>query len=195
MAIAGQRLTLEEFLALPDAEPALELIDGTVTQKLAPKGYHSRLQPMLAEFFRRYAEPRGLGIAFTELRSSFAGSAPIPDVSLYRWERIPWQPDGRLPNDFTEPPDIAVEIVSPEQSRADLIAKCEWYVAHGVPLVVLVDPDDLSVVLLRPGAAPVDLRGADVMDFAPVLPGLRLSVRRLFGWLDPRPRGRRRGDG
>lgn len=36
MAIEQRRLTLEEFLALPDEKPALELHpDGTITQKAA----------------------------------------------------------------------------------------------------------------------------------------------------------------
>ena len=40
--------------------------------------------------------------------------------------------------------------------------------------------------LVRPGEPPALLRGADVIDFAPVLPGLRLSIQALFGWLRPR---------
>ena len=91
-----------------------------------------------------------------------------------------------VPNDFYEPPDIAIEIVSPDQSRPDQIAKCEWYVAHGVPLALVVDPDDGSVRVFRPGESPTVLRGTDAIDFAPVLPALRLGVRRLFGWLRPR---------
>jgi Uma2 family endonuclease len=186
MAITQGSLTLEEFLKLPETEPALELIDGVVSQKVSPKGQHATLQPMLWDYFRRYAQPRGLAMAFTELRSNFAGSSPVPDVSVYLWDRIPWEPGGRVPSDFYTAPDIAVEVVSPDQSRSDQIAKCAWYVAHGVPLALVVDPDDDSVSVLRPGDPPSMLRGADAIDFAPVLPGLRLVVRRLFGWLRPR---------
>ena len=95
----------------------------------------------------------------------------MPDVAVYRWDRIPWGPDGEVPADFYEPPDIAVEIVSPEQSRTELVRKCEWYVANGVPIALLIDPDPRTVRLFHPGEPSALLRGADVIEFAPVLPG------------------------
>jgi Uma2 family endonuclease len=188
MAITGQRLTLEDFLALPEEKPALEYFDGVVTQKVAPKGRHSWLQYELSNYFNASARHRKLVIALPELRTTYAGSSPVPDVAVYRRDRVPWGPGGEVPDDFYEPPDIAVEIISPEQSKVKLTEKCEWYVAHGVPIALLVDPDDLSVTLFRPGEPPAVLRGADTIDFAPILPGLRLSIRRLFGWLQAGPR-------
>ena len=188
MAITGQRLTLEDFLALPEEKPALEYFDGVVTKKVAPKGRHGWLQYELSSYFNASARQRKVVIAIPELRTTYAGSSPVPDVAVYRRDRIPWGPGGEVPDDFYEPPDIAVEIISPEQSKPKLVEKCEWYVAHGVPLALLVDPDDLAVTVFRPGEAPAVLRGADAIDFAPVLPGLRLAVRRLFGWLQAGPR-------
>jgi len=52
-----------------------------------------------------------------------------------------------------------------------------------VPLALLVDPDDDSVLLFRPTGRSGPLRGAERIDFAPVLPGLSLAVEELFGWL------------
>ena len=43
MAVAGRRMTLEEFLALPEEEPALEYADGEVTQKVSPNCWHGKL--------------------------------------------------------------------------------------------------------------------------------------------------------
>ena len=192
MAITGQRLTLEDFLALPEEKPALEYFDGVVTQKVAPKGRHSWLQYELSGYFNQSARYRKLVIALPELRTSYAGSSPVPDVAVYRRDRVPWGPGGEVPDDFYEPPDIAVEIISPEQSKVKLVEKGKWYVAHGVPLALLVDPDDLSVTTFRPGEPPTVLRGADAIDFAAVLPGLRLAVRRLFGWLQAGSRQRPR---
>ncbi len=37
-------LTLERFLRLPEAKPALEFIDGKVVQKVSPKRTHSTIQ-------------------------------------------------------------------------------------------------------------------------------------------------------
>jgi Uma2 family endonuclease len=177
---------LEEFLKLPETKPALEFRDGVVTRKGEPTGQHSRLQMCLTSHIGRYAELRRLALAFPGLRITFAGVSYAVDVAVYRWERIPWGPDGELPDDIYGTPDIAVEVASPEEDRTTLVEKCEWYVAHGAALALLVDPDDRSVMAFRPGEEPAVLYGADAIDFAPVLPGLRLRVRTLFGWLRPR---------
>ncbi len=44
MIVARRRpIALAEFLALPEEEPALEYLDGVVTQKMSPKGRHGTL--------------------------------------------------------------------------------------------------------------------------------------------------------
>lgn len=183
MAIAQPELTLDRFLALPEAEPALEFEEGRAVPKVSPKGQHSSLQGGLVELFNRFARPRKLARAFPELRSSFAGRSYVPDVAVYRWERIPRTPDGKVANDFVEPPDSAVEIVSPGQSTNALVRRCLWYVANGVRVALLVDPDDESVVLFRPGASPSALCGADELDLGDLLPGFRVAVAELFASL------------
>ncbi len=180
MAIARQALTLEEFLKRSERKPALEYVNGVVTQKVAPKGQHSRLQFKLAEFFNRFAEPRRLAAAFPELRTTFAGASPVPDVAVYRWERIPRDASGKIANDFFEPPDIAIEIVSPRQRVSRFVDRCRWYVANRVPLALVVYPQHESVILFRPGQRERTLRGADQIDFGDVVPGLQLTVQELF---------------
>jgi Uma2 family endonuclease len=187
MATVRQGLTLEEFLALPEEKPALEYFAGTVTQKVAPKGRHSRLQYKLAEWFNRYGEPRRLVLAFPELRTTYGGSSLVPDVAIYRWERIPWTPDDEVEDEFFLPPDIAIEVTSPDQSIPALTRKCRWYVAHEVPLALLVVPPARYVVVFRQNQPPTTLRGAERIDFSPILPGLTLSVDELFAFLKGQP--------
>ena len=100
MAISQQPLTLEEFLKLPEKKPALEFEDGVVTQKVAPKGRHSALQFDLAERFNHFARPLRLARAFPELRTTFGGVSRVPDVAVYRWERIPRDAAGDVADDF-----------------------------------------------------------------------------------------------
>lgn len=184
MAVAQRRLTLEEFLALPEGEPPLELEpDGTVDQKVSPQGQHSGLQPDLAQLFNSFGRPRKLARAFTELRATYAGASFVSDVSVYQWARIPRTADGKLANTFREPPDIAVEIISPDQRVTALVRRCLWYVGHGVRVALLVDPADESVLLFRAGREPRALRGADEIDVSDVLPGFRLTVGEVFASL------------
>lgn len=179
MAIAQGRMTLEEFLKLPEEEPALEFEDGVVTQKVAPQGQHSALQPTLAGVINQFAIPKKLALAFTELRTTFAGASLVPDIAVYRWERIPRDSDGRVANVIPEQPDIAIEIVSPSQSVTSLIRKCQRYLERGVPIALILDPDDESVIILKDGLVRA-LHGADRVDLSEVLPGFELTVKQVF---------------
>src|SRR5262249_53029124 len=146
--LTGRRLTLDEFLKLPEEKPALEYDDGVVTQKVSPKMHHGRIQSWLVAAINGYGEPRKLALAFPETRVTFFRPrwSPVPDVGVYRWDRIPLQPDGKLANDSDVPWDIAVEIVSPEQNRADQEDKCRRYIADGVEIALMIDPEREDVV-------------------------------------------------
>jgi|SRR5579862_4053762 len=183
MAIAEQPLTLEAFLCLPEKKPALEFEEGTVTQKVSPKGKHSLVQFAIAESVNHALRRRQLGWAFVELRATFGGHSYVPDVSVYRQERIPVDNDGRVADDFREPPDVAIEIVSPGQRPNALMQRCLWFVAHGVHLAVLVDPADESVLIVRPDGLPTALRGTGTIDLTSALPGLTLDISEVFAAL------------
>jgi Uma2 family endonuclease len=181
MAVTRGRVTLAEFLTLPEEKPYLELApDGTITQKMWPKGRHSTLQGALLQIVNAVAQPRRIAWAFPELRAIFGGAAYVPDVSVYRWHRIPRTSEGVVADDFTIAPDIVFEIVSPRQSRKALIRRCVWYVENGVAVAALVDPADESVLMLRLGAQPPALRGADPIELDDVVPGLSFTVEKLF---------------
>ena len=180
MAIASQRLTLEAFLRLPEQEPPLEYWHGEVTQKVPPMGPHGALQSGIVE---RISQTVGSGRpfrVFTETRVIFTGVSTVPDLVVYRRERVPRDARGLVAEYFTTPPDVAVEIVSPGQSRTRLMARCRWYVANGVRLAVFADPRRRVVRLFRPGAESGDRRGPDPLDLSDVLPGFTLTVDEFF---------------
>lgn len=180
MTALPKRLTLEQFLKLPEAEPALEFEDGAVLQKVSPKAKHSVLQFKVAE---RCNRPRGPGkfvFAFPELRATYAGRSYVPDLSVYQLERIPLDELGRPVDDFFEPPDITIEIVSPEQRSNALIRRCLWYVSNGVRIAVLVDPNDEPILVFRPGEVPQAATGDEKISFAEVIPDFALTPKEIF---------------
>ena len=180
MALAQRGLSLEQFLALPEEKPALEYAEGKVTQKVSPKAKHSRLQLKFAEQLDKAGQEGRLSLAFPELRTTFGGASRVPDISVYRRERVPVDTAGELEDNFREPPDIAVEIVSPEQSVNALVRRCLWYVANGVAIALLVDPADESVLAFRPGQPAMAWHAQDRIDVSDVLPALQLTVDELF---------------
>src|SRR5215218_5488896 len=95
----GRRMTLDEFLVLPEQDGSLEYDQGLVTQKVAPQADHGSIQPFLWDALNRAGRRTGVGVAFTETRFVTEGWAPVPDVSFYRKERIHIL-DGRRIADF-----------------------------------------------------------------------------------------------
>lgn len=87
--------------------------------------------------------------------------------------------------DLGIPPDIAVEIVSPDQNVGELLKKCLQYAEIGVAISLVVDGDDETVYAIRPGQPLRVLRGDDRIDLDDVLPGFDLTVRALFDSIVP----------
>lgn len=180
----GRRMTLDEFLKLPEEDGSLEFDQGLVTQKVAPQADHGSLQPFLWDALNSAGRRTGVGVAFTETRFVTEGWAPVPDVCFYRKERINVL-GGRRIEDFKGPPDIAAEIASPDQRISALLRKCARYIDVGTRLVILIDPDDESVFVFRPDQRMQVLRGDDRIDLDDVLPGFALTVRSLFEAIVP----------
>jgi len=175
-------ITLQEFLQLPETKPASEYINGEIIQKHKPKGRHSRLQGKLCATINQVAEEAKIAYAFPELRCSFGGRSIVPDVAVFRWERIPFTPEGEVPDNFDLPPDWTIEILSPEQRPNKVIGNILHCLEHGSHLGWFVDPDDLSILCLRHQKQPVLCQGDRVL---PVFPDLELTltVDQVFGWL------------
>ena len=138
---------------------------------------------MLSSFVNRSTETNKLALAFPELRTRFGGRAVVPDVAEYRWDRIPRGPDGEVANEFTTPPDVAIEILSPRQSVTKLVARCAWYVANGVGAALMVDEKDRIILAFRPGRPPLAVRGDYAIPLDDLLPGFEVTVRQVFDTL------------
>jgi Uma2 family endonuclease len=110
--------------------------------------------------------------------------APVPDVSYYRRERIKRR-GNRPPADFSEAPDIAVEIVSPEQSVTELIKKCLRYIALGTQIALVIDPGEETVLGYRPEQPLQVLQGDDRIALDDLLPDFNLTVQGMFDALAP----------
>lgn len=186
MAVAQTQMTVEEFLQLPEENPALEFEDGAVSQKVSPKTSHSRLQTFLASFMNETAESEEIGFAMSELRATFSGRSYVPDITMIRWDITPFKENGEFAEDIFVPPTIAVEIVSPTQSVTALLRRCLWFVDNGVEIALLIDPEDRSVIQFHPGQKPVVLAGDDPITLDGVLDNFALTVNELFARLRPR---------
>ena len=185
MAIASRPMTLAEFLKRHEDSAMLEYANGVVTEKIPPSADHGLLATFISEQINVFARPRRLAVAGVEIRTAnlATGVSRVPDVSVFVWDRIERDRIARHQS-ASIPPDIAIEIASPGQSRQKQIERCRELIADGVRIAPMFDPRTKSVIDVRPGGIERRLRGNDVLDFDDVIPGLRLVVGELFGMLD-----------
>ena len=175
-------LTLAAFLQLPETEPASEFLNHQVTQKPMPQGEHSTLQGTLVSRINAVTQPNQVAYAFPELRCVFGGAAIVPDISVFRWHRIPRLPSGRVANRFEIHPDWAIEILSPDQSQTKVLANLLHCVEHGTELGWLLDPENETVLAVFPESRVKLYQGPEPL---PILSGidLTLSAADVFNWL------------
>ena len=188
MAVTRDRMTLADFLRMPEAEPALELYRGVVSQKVAAKGPHGAIQ---FELGRRIANAGDGGEpirVFTETRINLGEESFVPDLIAYREHRVPADDDNEIPDDFFDPPDLAVEVMSPGQVLGTLRQRCRDMASLGVGAVLLILPRGRTVQVFRAGTETGALRGTDVLDLTDVVVGLRFTVDDVFSALRARRR-------
>ena len=180
------KYTYADYFATPEGE-RWELIDGVLYHMAAaPNRKHQTASGNLFFLFSSQVRPRRLGMVFV---APFA--VMLPDESTVEPDLLFVSAARR--DIVTEracegPPDLAVEILSPSNTRHDLETKRELYARHSVPMYLIVDVDAESVRAL---SEPIidGLHGAytqevvyhvgDIVDIA-VIPGLRLEVSDIF---------------
>ncbi len=167
-----------------DEPPGLEFIDGKVVAKVAAQKYHSTLQLELCQAWNAFARPRKLGRAFVELRCTFAGRSILPDVAFLLRKNILLDDRGHPAEETPIPPDIHVEVISPDRRVKRSRDKLAHSIAHGAGLGLLIHPYRQTVEAYRPGSAPETLPKDGEIVGDPVLPGFRLPASELFDWLD-----------
>ncbi|MBO1346911.1 MAG: Uma2 family endonuclease [Hormoscilla sp. GUM202] len=143
-------LTLEEFLKLPETKPASEYIDGKIIQKPMPQGQHSTIQGELVTTINAVVKSQRIARAFPELRCTFGGRSTVPDVSVFAWQRIPRDKNGKIANVFQAHPDWTIEILSPEQSQTKVTKNIRHCLKYGTKMGWLIDPGEETVLVYIP---------------------------------------------
>ena len=180
--VTTKLMTIAEYAALPDDGWRYELDRGELRRMPAGGVQHGGIGLRIGRRLGDYVDEHGLGLAMVETGFIFAADPPTlraPDVAFIRTERLP--PPAELPLFSRVAPDLAIEVVSPNDEEAELAAKVAFYLAHGVPLVWVVYPDAREVVVHRPGQAARTHRMGDTLTGEEIVPGFRLPILDIFG--------------
>jgi Uma2 family endonuclease len=177
VAVQERRFTPEDLLTMQDGNH-YELVDGNLVEKEI--GTESAwVAGMLGRLLGNYAAEKQLGwVLPSEASYQCFPEDPRrvrrPDVSFIRAGRLPGE---RLPKGHTSiAPDLAVEVVSPNDLYWEVRQKVGEYLRAGVRLVWVIDPDSRYVEVSRAGGSFALLQGEEVIDGEEVLPGFRCRV-------------------
>ena len=185
----GQKMSVDDFLALPDDGVRRELLGGIVEEEDYEDGmsYRSRQHARtnanttgeLRNWSRAQPEPHGevvdgdAGFILSE-----DGSAVGIDVAYVSPEHSQATPEDQ--QYFHGPPILAVEIISPSDTIRKMKVKVRDYLGAGVEAVWYLDPDDRTLTIHQHDREARVLRNGQRVENEPYLPGFTVDVARFF---------------
>ncbi len=179
--VLAEPITPDDLLAMPNGDD-FELVNGELMERYIgaeSSWIASNLIVLIAVFYRG----RVPGHLFTtdcgyQCYSDDPGKVRKPDVSFVRKGRFP---KDRIPKGYIRiAPDLAVEVLSPNDLADEAEAKVEEYLDAGVRLVWVISPKAETVTVYRADRSAVKLHETDELSGENVLPGFRCKVSDLF---------------
>lgn len=173
------KLTLQEFLALPAEDTNHEFVDGYVIPKVSPKYFHSTLQSALWSILRTWCKGKGRIVVEWAIILKRQGEdwAPTPDLTYISYARLPvsWQRNEACP--IT--PELVIEIISLGQTKRQFADKAKDYFKAGVERVWIVDPEAISIqIFFTIDSSQLYTNDMSITD--DLFPGLKLTVTEIF---------------
>lgn len=177
-----QIFTAEELLNMPDDGFRYELVKGELIT-MAPAGHrHGVLAMGIGWRLAQHVATHSLGqvcAAETGFRiASNPDTVRAPDVAFISQSRL--GEAGLVEGHWPGAPDLAVEVISPGDTYAEVENKVLDWLHAGTLMVVLVNPRQESVTVYRSLEEIVILMGNDILDGKDVVPGWTLAIQDLF---------------
>lgn len=175
------RVTAAEFLAMDLGEGLHELVRGEIIE-LPPPGYwHGFVCLNAGAILRDFGRRTGHGHVASN--DSMVG---IDDETV-RGADVCYYSEARWPRAQVEqgpppvPPDVVVEVLSPHDRTSKVLEKVGDYLAAGVPVVIVLNPERRDATVYRGDVPTPTVLAADgVLEGMPELPGFRCRVDEFF---------------
>jgi Uma2 family endonuclease len=180
MATTTTRAATEaDLMATPRDGRKYELVDGEI--RMSPAGFrHGAVCTALVLRLLGFVKERRLGYV-VDSSTGFrlpGGNVRCPDVAFVARGRFA---DEKLTEGFSPlPPDLAVEVVSPEDRPRALFDKVGEYLDAGVPLVWVIDPQKRVATVYRSVTDVRTLAASDELEGENVVPGFRCRLSDLL---------------
>jgi Uma2 family endonuclease len=177
-SVAEQLFTPDDLLTMPEGDK-YELVDGRLVERNMSQ-VSNWVGGEIFQFVNSFVRERELGWVWI----SSMGYACFPDSPRkVRFPDVSFVLKERLPDALTKdsgyvyiPPDLAVEVVSPNDSAREVENKVVEYLGIGVPLVWVIFPESRTAYVHHGDGSVVRLREGDELTGDKVLPGFRCRL-------------------
>lgn len=182
MSTTEQLMTADELLRMPDDGFRYELVKGEL-RKMAPAGHeHGRVAINFTWPLAQHVTTNKLGVVYAAETGFTLATNPdtvrAPDVAFVSRERLKEvkSASGFWPG----APDLAVEVVSPGDTYAEVEEKAIDWLAAGARMVLALNPRKRTVTAYRSLNDIVILNDDATLDLDDVVPGFKIAVKDIF---------------
>lgn len=180
-------MTADDFWVMPDSRWGYELIRGKL-KKYMPAGIlRGYVASRIGAFLTIFVEEHKLGAVFAAETGFTIFNDPdtvrAPDAAFVGNEKL--AEHGISQTFFSGAPDLAVEVVSPNDRKNDIEEKVQDYLMAGVRLIWIIYPQKQVVAVYRQNGNASILFETDMLDGEDVIPNFQLSLEKIFGNLPP----------
>lgn len=172
-------MTAEELLRYSRDPYRHELVAGMLVEMEPPGIEHTVVASRFAGLLLQHVDAHRLGLVLTGEAGFHLASDPDtvlgPDSAFIAQARIDEVgiPRGYWPG----PPDLAVEVVSPNDRRSEVERKARLWVQHGTGAVLILDPPPRTATVYRLGG---ETAVEDTLDLSDVVADFTVPVAQLF---------------
>ncbi len=182
MATTTTNITAEEYLRLPDSGQPTELVRGEVLTMNPPNSRHGQICSKIARLIGNYAEEHDLGHVVCNDSGVITGRDPDTvrgaDIAFYSYEKVP---RGPLPQGYLPvPPDLVIEVLSPNDRRSQLLAKVAEYLDAGVTAVCVLDDESRRAELYYQDKPTDTIEERESLEIPEILGEFTVSVGQFF---------------
>lgn len=175
--------TMDEPASAADSESLYEVVDGHLVE-MPPKGIRThRIATRIYNVLSRYLDDNRIGLAAMATLFHMVPEPELkrrPDVAFVSFERWPEGRDDPEEGDWEVVPDLAIEVISPNDTDRAVHEKLAEYFRLGVRRVWLVRPWTNSIYSYSSMTTGRIFGPGDLLEDADLLPGFRLPVDPLF---------------
>jgi Uma2 family endonuclease len=180
---ATKRVTLDEFINLPDEGKGYELINGELVEIEVSSKSHYVAGLTYAKILN-FITPKQLGWAFPPETgfacfSDDANRLRKPDAAFISASKLS-AAEYANSSYLRVVPDLVAEVVSPNDTVYASEAKRDQWLKAGVSVVWIINPDSENADIYKADGSKTYLRNDGILTADPILPGFALPVADLF---------------